>query len=43
MANNDAIENYKKLKKQGLIDEGFDANFCEGSDLDNFLKVLINF
>lgn len=43
MANNDAIENYKKLKKQGIIDEGFDADFSEGSDLDNFLKVLINF
>lgn len=43
MANNDAIENYKKLKKQGIIDEGFDADFSEGSDLDNFLKVLIDF
>ena len=43
MTNNDGVENFKKLKKHGIIDEGFDANFCEGSDLDNFLKVLINF
>ena len=47
MANNDAIENYKKLKKQGIIDEGGDADFSEGSDLDSFLKrkflTILNF
>ena len=38
MTNNDGVENFKKLKKQGIIDEGFDVDFSEGSDLDSFLK-----
>lgn len=42
MTNNDGVENFKKLKKQGIIDEGFDADFSEGSDLDNFLKDCVN-